>query len=112
MKKMIAFVSFLAAALCLSGCRTSSPSEYANYPVRVIDGDTRQPVTGALVSSVSTGGSQFTTNVYYTDMRGAATVMYYANSRFVVVRVQKEGYETNFAAVSPAKSVVSLKKFK
>lgn len=112
MKKIIAFVSLLAAALCLSSCGTNSPSEYANYPVRVIDGDTRQPVAGALISSVSTGGSQFTTNVYYTDDRGGATVMYYANSRFVVVRVQKEGYETNFTAVSPSRSVVSLKKFK
>lgn len=58
------------------------------------------------------GGTPYVTNIYHTDARGAATVMYCASSPFAVVLIQKEGYQTNSATLSHADFVVSLKKLK
>ena len=68
------------------------------------------PIAGATVDPLCMGLSPYATNVYHTDAQGAARVMFYKTFPLVVARIEKDGYETNFATIQPTNPVASLKK--
>jgi len=103
----------LGFTACYADPTNSFPHlKYSSYPVLVVDDATGRPISRATVIPVCLGGTPYSTNIYHTNRKGITRVMSF--ERMLAVRVDKEGYKTNFwafMASAPATNhVVNLKR--
>ncbi|HEX3798307.1 MAG TPA: hypothetical protein VH413_06350 [Verrucomicrobiae bacterium] len=110
-KRNLSFFNLLLVALfsaCLCGCgRQHLGSQYyKQWTVQVVDSTTKEPVAGAKLNPLCMGGTPFETNTYETDSKGIASI--WSNPAMVALRIQKEGYQTNFPCITISNYVVSL----
>jgi hypothetical protein len=101
-----------ALALCFVGRRahTSDSQTFVTISIHVIDEATKQPLCGATLSPLCMGGTAYEKNVYQTDPRGTAKVMFYETSPGFVVKIERAGYETAFLSTPVKNAVLSLKR--
>lgn len=75
-------LAFLACATLLGYVIAKSSfkgtSQFTTTPIRVVDADTHEPISGVIFKVLCTGGTPIADATYTSDARGIAQVQYFA----------------------------------
>jgi hypothetical protein len=114
MKRIWPFTFVLLACAALLGHMAKSSfkrsPEITTAPVRVVDADTHEPLSGVTFKVLCAGGTPLANATFTSDARGIAQVGYFASSPIVAVNLSKPGYAPAYLALPKSSHQVSMKK--
>lgn len=93
----------------LAACRHNMLTDFENFPIKIVDAETSQPVGHAVITTMCLGGTPYETNTYVTDDNGSAHVWSYRGG-ILGIDVKKNGYESANIVVSRTNAVVHMRR--
>jgi hypothetical protein len=100
----------VAAGLMLVFGRRAKADVTSVTVIRVIDFDTREPISGVVFKTLCTGLINPTSTNFVSDAQGIARVRYYEAATFIVANVSKAGYAEQNPAIQKSVAEVVLKR--